>query len=202
MGQYWYIINIDAREQLGCWGKLGEFFSAPDSYADIISLLADAWAGCRIMCVGDGVEECPPGVLTSEERDEVKNLPVPEAEKTFITLAVETYKVIRFWTHYDLSGMVLRNLTKNIYVRGDVVVEELAIYEGDLCNVLLANICWSADWSSVMGLDLTRGGWAGDRLDVVPQSAVENKEEWEDVTEDQVKLTRFALSRNGYIPRC
>lgn len=112
-------------------------------------------------------------------------------------LAVETYTKISSWDLYELEGTVLRNWTKKIYVRRDVVVEELARYRADICHVLLANICWSDDSSCALDVDLTRGAWAGDRLDVRLLSSVENQEEWEDVTEEQVKFTRFALSRSG-----
>ncbi|PBK67976.1 hypothetical protein ARMSODRAFT_958523 [Armillaria solidipes] len=72
MGQYWYIINTDTHEHLGCWGKLGEFFSTPDDYG---ALLEESWVGCRIMCIGDNSEDSPPDVLTLEELDEIKTLP-------------------------------------------------------------------------------------------------------------------------------
>lgn len=75
MGQYWYIINVDTREHLGCWGKLGEFYGATAEYTSIASLLAGPWKGCRIMCAGDYMQECPPDVLTPEEVVEIENLP-------------------------------------------------------------------------------------------------------------------------------
>ncbi|KAK0476332.1 hypothetical protein IW261DRAFT_1490742 [Armillaria novae-zelandiae] len=61
---------------------------------------------------------------------------------------------------------------------------------------MLGNVCWSSDSGCTMMLDLSEGGWAGDRFDVVPLNSVDDGgEEWEDVTEDQVKLTRFALRK-------
>ncbi len=76
-------------------------------------------------------------------------------------------------------------------------MEELWLWTGHVSNILLANIYWSGDSSCGMAVDVTRGAWTGDRLDVVPLSVVENdQEEWEDVTEDQVKFTRFALSHS------
>ncbi|KAK0431583.1 hypothetical protein EV421DRAFT_1743023 [Armillaria borealis] len=118
MGQYSYIIKINTRRHLGCWDKLGEFFSTPDDYGNIISLLEESWAGCHIMCV-----------LTLEELDEIKTLPGTDAEKMFLT---NTYKEIRAGEGYDLRGMVLRNLTKKFYVHRDVMVKEFASYRGDL----------------------------------------------------------------------
>ncbi|SJL16509.1 uncharacterized protein ARMOST_20035 [Armillaria ostoyae] len=199
MGQYWKIVNIDRREHLGHWGKLGEFFEAHDSL-DIILLLAGSWAGCRIMCLGDYMINCPPNVLTSEELAEIEKLPEnteTERGKTLYSLATEHYKHVSNRIRWgDLRGMVLRNRTKRVYVRRDEVLEALASREGDIGNVLLTNISWSDDPSCAMRLDLSRGAWAGDRLDVVPLNVVETNEEWEDVTEDQIKLTMFALSRN------
>ncbi|KAK0200167.1 hypothetical protein DFS33DRAFT_1359343 [Desarmillaria ectypa] len=206
MGQYWKLVNIDRREELYNWGKLGEVFYS--SFTDIMSLLAGPWAGCRIICIGDYMRGCPPNVLTPEEAAEIKGLPGDsyyssdeddsgdDSSKTLYMLSHRRYKEINFRAYIDLRGMVLRNLTKHVYVRQDVVVEELKKSEGDgdIGSILVTNICWSDDPSCSMPLDLSRGGWAGDRFDVVPLSSVENNdEEWEDVTEDQVKLTRFAL---------
>ncbi len=197
MGQHWQIINIDKRENLGNWGNLDEFFTTPNHSGDLVSLLADpsGWAGCRIMCIGSGMKKCPPGVLTSKELAEIEKLPNTRYGKTLYTLAAGYFKEARPWPHRSVHGTVLRNLTKRIYVRGDVVMEELELWTGHVSNVLLANICWSDDSSCELAVDVTRGAWAADRLDVVPLSVVENdEEEWEDVTEDQVKFTRFALS--------
>ncbi|PBK94502.1 hypothetical protein ARMGADRAFT_1062620 [Armillaria gallica] len=189
MGQFWYIINIDTREHLGCWGKLGEFYGAPTSYASIVSLLAGSWQGCRIMCAGDYMQKCPPDVLTPEELAEIKDLPDEVSRlKTLYMLAVETYTKISSWDLYELRGTVLRNWTKRVYVRRDVVVEESARYRGDISQVLLANICWSESGSCALNVDITRGAWAGDRLDVKLLRSVEDKDEWEDVTEEQVKI--------------
>ncbi|KAK0184332.1 hypothetical protein F5146DRAFT_988094 [Armillaria mellea] len=197
MGQYWTIVNIDRREHLGNWGKLGEFFEARGSL-DIIFLLADSWAGCRIMCLGDYMIDCPPNVLTSEEFAEIEKLPETGGGKTLYVLATEQYKHVSHRLGWcDLRGMVLRNRTKRVYVRRDEVREGLASRGGDIGNVLLTNISWSDVPSCAMGLDLSRGAWAGDRVDVVPLNVVETNEEWEDVTEDQIKLTRFALCRNN-----
>ncbi|PBK94369.1 hypothetical protein ARMGADRAFT_1011915 [Armillaria gallica] len=198
MGQSWKLVNIDKREDLGHWGKLGEFFN--DDLSEVLALLAGSWAGCRIMCIGDYLEECPPNVLTSEEVAEITSYEYDDdSSPTLYDFTFQSYKQIRARGFIDLGGMVLRNLTKHVYVRQDVVVEDLksSEYPGDIGNVLLTNICWSADSSCAMMVDLTQGGWTGDRFDVVPLSSVEDdEEEWEDVTEDQVKLTRFALSRS------
>ncbi|KAK0441245.1 uncharacterized protein EV420DRAFT_1769065 [Desarmillaria tabescens] len=200
MGQYWRLVNIDRREVGGDYGKLGDVFS--DDFNHIMSLLAGPWAGCRVICIGDYMGQCPPSVLTSEEAAEINDLDNSDCDNsempTLYTFSGWYYRRIRSRGSVDLRGMVLRNLTKRVYVRRDVVIEELkrSGRGGDIGNILLTNICWSDDSSCSMMLDLTRGAWAGDRFDVVPLSSVEDeKEEWEDVTEDQVKLTRFALSR-------
>ncbi|KAK0437361.1 hypothetical protein EV421DRAFT_1828658 [Armillaria borealis] len=194
MGQYWKLVNIDRREHLGHLGKLGEIFY--DDFNAVMALLAGSWAGCRIMCIGDYMRECPPNVLTSEE---VSAIILSESDDSTATLYdfTYTYRELRYRGYIDLRGMVLRNMTRHVYVRQDVAVEELksSEYPGDIGNILLTNICWSADSSCAMIVDLSQGGWAGDRFDVVPLIDVEDDgEEWEDVTEDQVKLTRFALS--------
>ncbi|KAK0484289.1 hypothetical protein EDD18DRAFT_706952 [Armillaria luteobubalina] len=199
MGQYWRLINIDKFEDLGHWGKLGEAFLNEYKLGGAIALLAGSWAGCRIMCIGDYATDCPPNVLTPEEATEINPYDSDDSDDestpTFYDFTCR-FKEIRSGGSIGLRGMVLRNLTKHVYVRRDVVVEELANeqYRGDIGTVLLTNICWSDDSSCAMGLDLSRGGWAGDRFDVVPLSSVEEDEEWEDVTEDQVKLTRLALN--------
>ncbi|KAK0476333.1 hypothetical protein IW261DRAFT_1490744 [Armillaria novae-zelandiae] len=201
MGQYWRLVNIDKREDLGHWGKLGEAFLDEDKLGGAIALLASSWAGCRIMCIGDYTTDCPPNVLTSEEVAEINACDTEdwdsddESAPTFYDFT-RWFEVIRSDGSINMRGMVLRNLTKHVYVRRDVVVKELANepYPGDIGNILLMNICWSDDSSCSMCVDLSQGGWAGDRFDVVPLSSVEdNEEEWEDVTEDQVKLTRPAL---------
>ncbi|KAK0441269.1 uncharacterized protein EV420DRAFT_1730367 [Desarmillaria tabescens] len=146
------------------------------------------------MCIGGQMKDCPPGILTSEELAEIKKLPTTRYGKTLYTLAAGYYEEASPWQYRSLRGMVLRNLAKRVYVRRDVVEEELRLNIGDLAMYCLP-ICWSAG-SCEMEVDITRGAWAGDRLDVVPFSVVENNEEREDVTEDQVKLTRFALDRS------
>ncbi|KAK0184341.1 hypothetical protein F5146DRAFT_1075276 [Armillaria mellea] len=187
MGQSWHIVNIDRRENLGHLGQLGEAFWC--DLTDVMALLAGSWAGGRIICIGDYAIGCPFNVLTSEEAKEINR-------STFYRLTFR-YKEITPMEWVDLQGMVLRNLTKHVYVRRDVVVEELRLNRrgrpGDIGNILLTNVYWSTDSDCTMMLDLSHGGWAGDRFDVMPLGSVEDNEEWEDVTEDQLKLTRFAL---------
>ncbi|KAK0437358.1 hypothetical protein EV421DRAFT_1907382 [Armillaria borealis] len=149
------------------------------------------------MCIGDYMRECPPNVLTSEEVSTIISSESDDDSTATLYDFTYTYRELRYRGYIDLQGMVLRNLTRHVYVRQDVAVEELksSEYPGDIGNILLTNICWSADSSCAMMVDLSLGGWAGDRFDVVPLSSVKvDEEEWEDVTEDQVKLTRFALS--------
>ncbi|KAK0476330.1 hypothetical protein IW261DRAFT_1490736 [Armillaria novae-zelandiae] len=193
MGQYWRLVNIDRHEDLGHWGKLGEAFLNKYRLGGALALLAGSWPGGRIMCIGDYATDCPPNVLTSEEVAEINACDTEDSDSddesapTFYEFTCQ-FKEIRSGRSIDLRGMVLRNLTKHVYVRRDVVVKELANepYPGDIGN--------SDDSSCSMCVDLSQGGWAGDRFDVVPLSSVEdNEEEWEDVTEDQVKLTRLAL---------
>lgn len=85
------------------------------------------------------MKKCPPGVLTSKELAEIEKLPNTRYGKTLYTLAAGYFKEARPWPHRSVRGTVLRNLTKRIYVRGDVVMEELELWTGHVSNVLLAN---------------------------------------------------------------
>ncbi|PBK94487.1 hypothetical protein ARMGADRAFT_1164625 [Armillaria gallica] len=119
MGQWWYIINIDTREHLGCWGKLGEFFFDSRRLWRYQLPVRGVMGGLSYLVYRRQCRRLPP----PEELDEIKTLPGTDAEKTFLTLAVNTYKEIRAGDGYDLRGMVLRNLTMKFYVRRDVVVK-------------------------------------------------------------------------------
>ncbi len=150
--------------------------------------------------IGDYTSDCPPNVLTSDEVAEINTYDSNDSDDdsttTFYDFVCRYYREECSREYINLRGMVLRNLTKHVYVRRDVVVEELKseVNRGDIGNILLTNICWSDSSSCAMMVDLSQGGWAGDRFDVVPLSSVEDdEEEWEDVTEDQVRLIRFAL---------
>ncbi|SJL16434.1 uncharacterized protein ARMOST_19958 [Armillaria ostoyae] len=154
------------------------------------------------MCVGDYMRTCPPDVLTPEELTKIKDLPNEVSKrKTLYMLAVETYTKISSWDQYDSRRTVLRNWTKHVYVRRDVVVEELSRYRGDISHVLLANICWSESGSCALNVDITRGAWTGDRLDVKLLRSVENKEERKTLLKNKLNLLglHLAVAARAYI---
>ncbi|KZO92453.1 hypothetical protein CALVIDRAFT_540916 [Calocera viscosa TUFC12733] len=106
--------------------------------------------------------------------------------------------------------LVLRNLTKKLYVRSRAVDdlngqlfeqdEEAGITSDDeygycLGDALMSRICWSSDPScSMWGQpeDLTRGPWAGDRFDVitVEEFDKEDKDQWQDASEDVCRVLK------------
>jgi len=105
----------------------------------------------------------------------------------------------------DTKTLVLRNLTEQVYIRGDVLqtfaeeqVQEYGTSVG-FGEVVISNICWSADPSSSMrsGGDITQGRWAGHRFDITTLDMVENDEEleWMDASDDIVDSLRFVLER-------
>ncbi|KAK0220851.1 hypothetical protein EDD85DRAFT_863682 [Armillaria nabsnona] len=120
MGQHWRFVNIDRRERLDLEGKLGEIFY--DEFSDVMGLLAGSWAGCRIMCIGHYMRECPPNVLTSEEVSEIISSESEDDSTATLYDFTYTYWELGYRGYINLRGMVLRNLTRHVYVRRDVVV--------------------------------------------------------------------------------
>ncbi|KAI7826430.1 hypothetical protein BX661DRAFT_184013 [Kickxella alabastrina] len=160
------------------------------------------WAGCRIICVGDYIEDYPPGVLTASEEAEL-------SEKNLFRLADDfgedcSYEDpmssfcerVLFSGHYGLArellpkykimsqqdkSYILRNLTTKEYVRAEAFHDTLAKFNiGDL---ILSRICWSSDDSVAMvnNVDIHRGLWAGHRLDVSTKDTVDDT--WKDATD-------------------
>ncbi|TFY70225.1 hypothetical protein EVG20_g2775 [Dentipellis fragilis] len=85
------------------------------------------------------------------------------------------------------SSLILRNLSKHEYVRYDSLPVDLLAgikHPGpvDLALAAFSQICWSWDPSIAINTDveLHRGGWAGDRLDIVPVAELEEVENGED----------------------
>ncbi|KZO92443.1 hypothetical protein CALVIDRAFT_487445 [Calocera viscosa TUFC12733] len=108
--------------------------------------------------------------------------------------------------------LVLRNLSKKVYVRSgavDVLNKQLFAQDAEagiankeqgvgycLGDALVCRICWSSDPSCAMWEppeDLTRGPWAGDRFDVITQDEFGEKEdydEWEDASREVCEVLR------------
>lgn len=98
MEQFWRVINIDKRQELGDWSKLGQgLFQGPASslvnYLAVPSstttpshswypVLANGeWAGDRIICVGDYAEDVPEGMFDDKETQEFIQLTREVREK-------------------------------------------------------------------------------------------------------------------------
>ncbi|KZO92457.1 hypothetical protein CALVIDRAFT_504274, partial [Calocera viscosa TUFC12733] len=106
--------------------------------------------------------------------------------------------------------LVLRNLSKKLYVRSgavDVLNEQLFSQDTEvgieknrvgycLGDALVCRICWSSDPSCSMWEvpeDLTRGPWAGDRFDVITQDEFGEKEDydqWADASQEVCEVLR------------
>lgn len=99
MGQYWQVINLDKRQTLGDWYKLGEclFDTTPDVLVGLLeqpiaseasldrhshssSLVEKFWIGDRIICLGDYHEDLPIGLLSQSEQAELDKAELDEAE--------------------------------------------------------------------------------------------------------------------------
>lgn len=140
MGQGFIFLNIDKRQQVRCGGaKYGETFLEPHTPAKLIKLLAvpemgyndgsqslhrsrwasilpeednepTSWAGDRIICIGELLQDWPESILAA---DNCKSL---ESPHFLYWNAVQTSSVRA--PKYSGNG-VLRNLTKKIYVRSE-----------------------------------------------------------------------------------
>lgn len=108
---------------------------------------------------------------------------------------LEEHNTLRTWfdtseTKIPPGEMILRNLTKRLYVMSDA----LNIDDGawGLGKAIMCHICWSSDDSASMSYDgsITRGIWAGDKFDIVPLESLGgtieslDKAGWKDVTSE------------------
>ncbi|KAJ3514776.1 hypothetical protein NLJ89_g2179 [Agrocybe chaxingu] len=150
-------------------------------------ILPGTWAGDRIIALGDYAEDWPIGAFVQEDFGRVGpratfDNTVPQefvwtcSKKRLFHCAneEEAYPQDRVW--------VLRNLTKKVYVRSNRVPDEVEegklsygspAFDGripGLAQIMLGRIAWSSDPMINMEYnkneDITRGTWAGDRLDV------------------------------------
>ncbi|KAF8997391.1 hypothetical protein BDQ17DRAFT_1429072 [Cyathus striatus] len=229
MGQYWRIYNLDKRELISFSGsKLGEWYFADDPPRILIILRRNReenWCEDRIICIGDytDVNDLPEGLVTDDELMELgyrrelrrvrvrKAAEVVEEEKLlwvprdmYYHLA-EQYRTVRDLESYagDYGPYVLRNMSKKVYIRGDGAKAPDGSTLLGYC--LFARICWSRDPSSSMSQtsyapEITRGLWAGDRLDVVlledVKDALEN-ERWKDATKQISRQVESIFEVNG-----
>lgn len=98
---------------------------------------------------------------------------------------------------------VLCNISKRVFVRGDAIKDlhnycqertnprDRSPYYGiSFAQAMLSQMCWSSDPTCAMALSdsdcerLTRGPWAGDRLEIVTRGILLQRLEWRDVTEE------------------
>jgi hypothetical protein len=173
MGQSWQVINLDKGQTLGSWGKLGEclFSGLPDTLVHVLEQAtepgldeAPCWIGDRIICLGNYHNDLPTGLLSPEEQAELDE--VGDDYSSLYYFARETYLEME-WPYYngrqDSQMFVLRNLSKNEYVREEVIRCETLrgrrIQTIGLGEVLLSRISWSTDNSCSMSYhgDIHRG---------------------------------------------
>ncbi|KAM6496104.1 hypothetical protein JOM56_008810 [Amanita muscaria] len=225
MNQQFTLFNLDKRHYLPKCGNMPELICS-NMPPTLVSLLLNpgkskrsypdigAWAGERLVCVGDLMKQYPTGVLTAKEEAEVREYAEGKEDEDganlyhFARHAFTQAPLPSVNTDQFAGGQqvwVLRNLSKRVYVRADVLagkpeamgpfVEPLGF--GDL---LLANITWSTDSVKMdYGHVLVLGPWAGDRFDIVPWDVAKKdikkeKKAWKDVSEEQAKRTRMLLA--------
>jgi len=116
------------------------------------------------------------------------------------------------------AAEILRNISKRQYVRRSALLEMFEtgperwrLHQIDLGHVVLSRISWSSDPSVAMTYegDIHRGVWAGDRLDITSEDALDEKDEngqlveWTDVTDEVLKemyeiwLSEYGLGERG-----
>jgi len=216
MGQYWKVINLDKRQTLGHWGKLGEFLFSP-SPSWLVELLArpmepldtstrgvncvGSWAGDRIICVGDYIDDYPKCMLTKSEAKVLRETNLCDfASEHYEELHPSGFTFPRSAAFSTDRIWILRNLSKRQYVRADVLA---AASEGEIVgpivdtpgfgHVICSRISWSSDSSSSMSSyegDITRGIWAGHRFDISTLESVgigESGKQWKNVSKKVAK---------------
>ena len=221
MAQQFALFNLDKKQYLSNSGTISSLMCSGTPPALVHLLLkpgkshsvsedgVGAWAGHRLVCAGDRMKDCPSGMLNSTEEQEVHKY---TGGQHFYQFARDAFAQTQIPPHAPpkIGGAqvwVLRNLSKRLYVRADVLSGKSDVkgpfFEpfgfGDL---LLANITWSTDQVNMeYGHVLVLGPWAGDRFDIVPWDVAKKdikKEKksnpWKDVSEEQGKRTRMLMA--------
>ena len=220
MAQQFALFNLDKKQYLSKSGNISELMCS-GTPPGLVHLLVKPgkshrsvdglgeWAGHRLVCAGDRMKDCPNGMLNSEEEHQVHK---HTGGQEFYQFARDAFNPtpIPSYPPPKVAGdqvWVLRNLSKHVYVRADVLSGKPGVkgpfFEpfgfGDL---LLANITWSTDQVNMeFGHVLVLGPWAGDRFDIVSWDVAKKdikKEKksnpWKDVSEEQAKRTRLLLA--------
>ena len=221
MGQYWEFMNIDKRQGSGHLGNLGELFFTTRTSDSLIYLLAvpaiplklintssngsvvaGAWAGDRIICLGDYAYTWPGGPRVNDAHflQTASHVASPQTFSESCTNFRSVNCGYERQVSYPNDGVwALRNLSKKLYVRSDGIPtindENNLTYEAhdglqgfpNLGHALLANIVWSDDSSTSMRFRDVQGSWAGDRIDVrlMDDVAEEIQEGWKDISRQE-----------------
>ncbi|KIL71495.1 hypothetical protein M378DRAFT_155074 [Amanita muscaria Koide BX008] len=175
--QYFCLVSVDSRQAVPK-GKLGP------------------WAGDRLITIGDDMKECPEGMLTKAEEDEINEWVSQQKEgQTYFDFVEKKYHIGRIADEDTITApdgqiVILRNLSKRVYVRE----QDLLRYQEDegvketwgFDQLILINTAWSNDSSCGLESDLIPGSWAGDRFDITVLKNID-PELWKDVTEQEAK---------------
>ncbi|KIL71494.1 hypothetical protein M378DRAFT_6227 [Amanita muscaria Koide BX008] len=196
MGQYFYLVNVD-RQQANYLGKLGEAVYENLGLFQYLTRVPSSdtigsWAGHRLITIGDYMGECPAGMLTKAEEDEIAD---EDSYYNFVADNYHSYRPDGHGTAPDGHVLILRNLSKQVYVREqdflhyqrDKGVKAEHVWGFD--QLILINTAWSDDPSCNMadpGFDIIPGPWAGDRFDITVLESID-RELWQDVTKQEAK---------------
>lgn len=180
---------------MGPWSRSGCLFDG--SADEIEKWLSSAWAGDRIICVGNDwwANELPNNVFTEEEitrlelhehalYDVASAWPDPEYKFNLVPEPESSPLACN-----GGRNKVLRNLTKGQYVREEAI-KVAALDTGyfpvkavGLGQVVLSRISWTRlELYPTYNGDIRKGIWAGDRFDIVPVDMVNSS--WTDVSEE------------------
>jgi len=225
MSQQFSLFNLDKKQHLAKSGKLPELICRGIPPALVTLLLkpgksskpsipdVGAWAGQRLICAGDHMEQCPAGIINEEEEAEVQRYAEEKESKsatlyhfasdTFTKIPLPSFDADKFDSGRQV--WVLRNLSKRVYVRADVLAGKPGatgpfLEPFGFGDLLLTNITWSTDKINMdYGHILVLGPWAGDKFDIVPWDVAKKdikkeKKAWKDVSEEQAKRTRLLLA--------
>jgi len=185
--------------------------------------IAGAWAGDRIICLGDYADSWPDGVVGDGDFSQAASGVASESEDATdrspqaFTESCRTVRTVNYGYEKDVSYptdrvWALRNISKKLYVRSDGVptinggnnftYEDHDGLEGfpNLGHVLLANILWSSDNSTPMDFSDVQGAWAGDRVDIRLMDDVAEEiqeEEWMDISRREATILYNILLEEG-----
>ena len=131
-----------------------------------------------------------------EDSDETPEKKIAEQMMTIIRSDTDEKEEVSK-NENDAAGMpdlpdetiILRNLSKRVYVRSDTLSVTGKDHYCGLGRALLSRICWSTDNSAAMSEEykgeIHRGVWAGDCFDIIKLRELDSSVcDWEDVTRE------------------